>query len=83
MEELYPVWSSWYLDHSITPPYLALPLMAGRTFEVKSAAGMKPLPAALGEAGSPKKKLVAGIEVVHWFQYFTRLPELYWHGGLL
>ena len=54
--------------------------MAGRTLEVKSAAGVKPLPAALGEAGSPKKKLVAGIAAVHFFQEFTRssrLPELY------
>ncbi|RDX92105.1 hypothetical protein CR513_25817, partial [Mucuna pruriens] len=37
------------------------PLMAGSTLEVRSAAGMKPLPAACGEAGNPKNILLAGI----------------------
>ncbi|KAF7809064.1 hypothetical protein G2W53_035807 [Senna tora] len=62
------------------------PLMAGSTLEVRSDTGMKPLPAALGEAGRPRKTLLAGIFDVHCFHAFTRLvidPELYWQGGLL
>lgn len=61
-------------------------MIAGSTFEVRSATGMKPLPAVAGAAGSPKKILVAGMSVVHCFHASTRfpkLPDVYWHGGLL
>ncbi|EEF31444.1 conserved hypothetical protein [Ricinus communis] len=69
-----------YFDHSITPQYLAEPLTAGRTLEVKSATRMKPLPAAAGEAGNPKKNLLAGILEIHWFHASSRLIML-WSAG--
>ncbi|CAN1747484.1 hypothetical protein LINPERHAP1_LOCUS3103 [Linum perenne] len=46
---------------------------------------MKPLPAASGAAGNPRKIFFAGISV-HCFQASSRLlilPEEYWQGGLL
>jgi hypothetical protein len=60
--------------------------MDGSTFDVRSGTGMKPLPAAAGDAGKPKKILLAGMAEVHCFQASSRLvtsPEAYWQGGLL
>nr|KYP48885.1 hypothetical protein KK1_029370 [Cajanus cajan] len=60
--------------------------MAGSTWEVRSEAGRKPLPAACGEAGNPKNILLAGIPDIHCFHASSRLlisPEVYWQGGLL
>jgi hypothetical protein len=49
--------------------------MVGSTWEVRSDAGMKPLPAAVGAAGSPRKILVAGMSEVHCFQASSRLAR--------
>lgn len=46
--------------------------MAGSTCEVRSVVGMKPLPAAAGAAGSPRKVFVAGISDVHCAQALSR-----------
>jgi len=61
------------------------PLIAGSTLEVRSFTSMNPLPAASGEAGSPKKILLAGISEVHCFHASSRLVTSleYWQGGLL
>ena len=58
----------------------------GRTFEVRSATGMKPLPAATGDAGSPREIFLAGISDIHCFHAsskFLASLEENWQGGLL
>ena len=53
------------------PPCLADPFIAGRTLEVRSDAGMGPLPAASGATGNPRKDIFS----IYCFRASSRLVK--------